>query len=410
MNIAEDYNSDKLPRRTFGLKAESTLHRITFNPSVAKPGEILRVNIPQLSEGVVIIPGSVSLLFDLDIAGHANNTFVNNIGRNLVKELKVSYGGETLQVFQRYDLVKTFEDLFIPSGIRETGLLKYGISNGNIRKLRAGAGDKPSSPDPKEVILSTLHGKKYRIFLDHPILNDHGLFYPRGLKNSILFQLTLASVGDVVVYSDTTKAPNFELTNIELEYSCVYSDSLARKAKEGYQIGKSFLYENISLEKTFTISKPNDGIINQQINLPRRSMSGLFLIFRDDTPGEIDSEKFVFPNIKDVKVTINGMPNRLYSKGMIPSDFWESLKKRFGGEVTQKAFYTSNKFALWIDMRTFPSNEIHGSGLKLDNTLGGVQLSITRKVGGAGNYTCFIFVVADAVMDVMNSDLHSISY
>ena len=45
-------------------------------------------------------------------------------------------------------------------------------------------------------------------------------------------------------------------------------------------------------------------------------------------------------------------------------------------------------------MRTFPSNNIHGGGLKLDNTLGGVQLMIKRKTGGSGNNTCYVFVVA----------------
>ena len=75
----------------------------------------------------------------------------------------------------------------------------------------------------------------------------------------------------------------------------------------------------------------------------------------------------------------------------------------------KKDFYAVSKFALWVDMRTFPSNNIHGGGLKLDNTLGGIQLMIKRKTGGSGNISCYVFVVADAVMDVMNSDLHSIS-
>ena len=120
---------------TFGLKAESTLHRITHNPNSANPGEILRVSIPQLSENIVIVPGSVSLVFDLSIMGHANNRFVNNVGRNLVRELKVSYGGETIQIIQRYDLFKTFQDLFISNDIRDSGLIKYGISSEAITKI-----------------------------------------------------------------------------------------------------------------------------------------------------------------------------------------------------------------------------------------------------------------------------------
>ena len=105
---SEKINPNRIPKEPFGLKAESTLNRITLNPSTASPGETLYINIPKLSENLVIVPGSVSLLFDLDVEGHANNTVVNNVGRNLVTRLKVLFGGETLQDTQRYDLVQTY--------------------------------------------------------------------------------------------------------------------------------------------------------------------------------------------------------------------------------------------------------------------------------------------------------------
>ena len=37
---------------------------------------------------MVIVPGSVFLVFNLSISGHENNTVVNNISRNLVKKTK----------------------------------------------------------------------------------------------------------------------------------------------------------------------------------------------------------------------------------------------------------------------------------------------------------------------------------
>ena len=55
--------------------------------------------------------------------------------------------------------------------------------------------------------------------------------------------------------------------------------------------------------------------------------------------------------ITSVNFNIDGMPNKLYLKGMVPADFWESLRKRFDtkdAEVKQIDFY-ANKFALWID-------------------------------------------------------------
>jgi len=408
--ISEKINPNRIPREPFGLKAESSLNRITLNPSSASPGETLYINIPKLAENVVIVPGSVSLLFDLNVTGHANNTLVNNVGSNLVSRLKVLFGGETLQDTQRYDLFQTYHDLYLPAEDREDRL-KQGISSENMRKLRTNAGDKSSS-DAKEVALAAVHNTKYCIPLNHPILSEHGAFYPKALPHPLTFEITLASVSDVVVYADTVKTPTYTITNLELEYACISSEYLAREALSAYQVGKGFFYENVILHKTFTISKPNDSVINEHINLPRRSMTGILCLFTESyTGGTRDSEKFVNPSITSININVDGMPNRLYSKGMVTSDLWESVKKRFGREgVKQKDFYANNKFALWVDLRAHPDNSIHGGGLVLNNTRDGVKLEMKRKVGGTGNINCHMFVVADALMEVMNSNLKAIMY
>ena len=109
--LSENLNPNISKRKYFGLKAESTLQRVTLNPSSANPGETY-LYIPKLSENKVIVPRSVSLRFDLVLEGHANNTVVNNVARNLVSQFKVKFTSETLQYTTRYDLIKTYEDLF----------------------------------------------------------------------------------------------------------------------------------------------------------------------------------------------------------------------------------------------------------------------------------------------------------
>jgi len=98
-------------KKPFALKAERTLHRITFNPSSANPGETLYVHLPKLSQNMVYVPGSIGLIFNLTLAtaGHANNTLVNNISRNLVSRMKVLCGGEILQDTNRMDLYQTYK-------------------------------------------------------------------------------------------------------------------------------------------------------------------------------------------------------------------------------------------------------------------------------------------------------------
>ena len=84
--------------------ARWTLNRITLTPSEASPNETLYVDTPRLAENIVIVPGSVS--------GHANNTLVNNVCRNLVKHQRVLFGGDVLQHVSDYHLFQTYHDIF----------------------------------------------------------------------------------------------------------------------------------------------------------------------------------------------------------------------------------------------------------------------------------------------------------
>ena len=410
-SVPEKIKPNRVPREPLGLKAESSLNRITFDRSSHNPGETIRVIIPKLSDDVVIVPGSVKLIFDLIVSGHANNTVVNNIGRNLVKRLKVLFGGETLQDTNRYDLFQTYHDLFLETEDREDRL-RQGISSVNMRKLRTEAGDRVES-DAKEVALSKVHGKRYEIPLDHPVISDNGSLYPSALTHDLTFEITLPDVNDIVNHDKAEEKktpPNYKLENIELEYHCIKSDQLALEAMATYETGKGFYYENVHHLENFPISKPNDSIINKKVDTSRRSMTGILLLFEESYDTKRDSEKFVNPDIRSVSININGMPNQLYSKGMIHSDFWEAIKRRMGGSgsVKEKDFYAGDKFGLWIDLRTFFDNSIHGGGLR--NTKDGVKLEIKRKTGGSGNITCHMFLVADAVMEIMSKDLKSIVY
>ena len=405
--ISEKLNPNMSTRKSFGLKAESTIHRITLNPSSANPGETLYLYIPKLSENKVIVPRSVSLRFDLILEGHANNTVVNNVAQNLVSQFKVKFASETLQDTTRYDFIKTYEDLFTDRDNK----LRQGISSEKIRKLRTNAGAKDDS-NTKEVTLANIHNTKYCIPIGHPILDDHGVFHPWALSDQLCFEITFAPVNNVVIYSDTTKPPNYKITNLELEYICISSEFLANEAAGGYQIGCGFLYENIVLPKTFNIAKATDAIINEHVNIPRRSMTGELCLFTEVfTAGTRNSENFVNPKSTSVNFNIDGVPNKLFSNGMLPSDFWQSLNNRFNTKDTLKEsdFY-AGKFALWIDLRSHPDNDIHGGGLFLNNTRDGVKIKIKRQTGGSGNITCHMFVVADAIMEIMKSNLQNIKY
>ena len=85
--------------KTLGaMKAERTVKRITFNPTEANPSNNLYISVPKLNEEEVIVPGTLALLFNIDLTGgHANNYLVQNVSRALIDRFIVKYAGTTVQ-------------------------------------------------------------------------------------------------------------------------------------------------------------------------------------------------------------------------------------------------------------------------------------------------------------------------
>ena len=421
MSVSENLDPTYSKKTHGGLKAIRAVKRITFNPSEANPGETLNVGVPKLNENEVLVPNTMALVFDIVLTGgHANNFSVQNVSRALVDKLVVKFAGTTLQDTVGYDIYKIFQDLFLP-GEKRDNMVPEGIQSENLSKIRSNAGDKPTSSVAAENKLTEVYGTKYRINLDHEILTDYGVFYPQALYNDLVFEVTLAPASQVVKGGDATKL-KYKLTNIQLEYEMIRdstSESLGDQATMMYTNGKEFLYDHVSRDKVVTVAKNSDSRINIKVNAQRRSMKGLLLLFVEPyTAGARDSEKYVFPDIKKVSVTINGSPNMLYNNGIEPRDIWSEASRFFMKEkhkpqfMNMKKFYTDSKFGLLIDLRSMASQEIHGSGTRLVNTTDGVQLEIERKTSGSSGdvINCHVFVISDSQFNVMGRQLQSVQY
>ena len=64
-------------------------------------------------------------------------------------------------------------------------MLHDGIQSEDLNKIRSNVGDKTTGV-AAEIKLNGIYGNKYRIRLDHQILNDHGTFYPQALFNDLV--------------------------------------------------------------------------------------------------------------------------------------------------------------------------------------------------------------------------------
>ena len=401
------------------MKAERTVKRITFNPTSANPGETLYVSVPKLDVNEVIVAGSLALVFDINLkltGAHANNYLVQNVSRALVNKLAVKFAAATVQDTDSYNIYKTFEDLFLSRDKREN-MLREGIQSVDLNRIRSGAGDKKTSGVDEENALNAVYGTKYRINLDHPILTDHGVFYPQALYNDLVFELTLAPAHEVVKGTTSSNVLGYKLENIQMEYEVIRSKTLADEATSEYKSGKEFAYDYVMRERVVPITRGSDTRLNLRVNPQRRSLKGILLLFISPyTPGNRDSEYYFNPDITKVAVTVNGVPNRVYNEGISGSDMWEELTRHFKPStdgrpnMTLAKYLADNKFGLWIDLRSMDDTTMHGNGQRLVNTQDGVQLEIVRKASGSGITNCHIFTVSDAQMNIMGQQLESVTF
>ena len=205
--------------------------------------------------------------------------------------------------------------------------------------------------------------------------------------------------------------------NIQLEYEMIQSRTLANEASFYYETGKEFLYDHVTRDVIVPFKKGSDSRINVKVNAQRKSLKGLLLLFVEPyTAGARDSEKYVFPEIKKISVTINGSLNMLYNNGIESRDIWSEVARFFMKEeykpqhMNLQKFYTDNKFGLLIDLRSMASQEMHGSGTNIVNSTDGVQLEIERKASGSGVVNCHVYIISDAQFNIMSQKLESVQY
>ena len=411
-------NTDRKNRIPLGLKSERLHHVITHNPSSAHPKEKLCVRIPRLTENTFYVPGSINLTADVVISGDSKNSVVNNLGRNLISELVIKFGPEKILDVGNYHLFSTFKDLWLTNEERKNNVFQ-GIQSSNLRALRSGVAEADVSGETSdEKTLKAVYNDKYKIPLDFELVTTHAPFYKFPIQEDVIFEITLAPKEDVI-FTSTTISMNYQLKNICLEYDTVTNQSIAQQISNSYNSGYSVMYDWIDHPKTVNITK-TETLINENLNFPRRSMKGILLLFVSDyTDGARDSEKFENPNISKVKVTIEGIANKLYPEGMRLLDQWEEIKKHFMTEDVKKSqdcymdiekFYgDKNHYGLWLDLRTTEDNRLHGSGKTLENTKDGIQLEITKD-GTKGPYKMHMFVVSDAQINIQNSQLASLQH
>ena len=403
-----------LPTRT--RKTLQAMKAPRFGVSEANPGEMLYVHVPKLNENEVLMPRSLALRLNIDLSGgHENNFLVQNVTQALVSKMEVKFGSTILQQKNGFDIFKIYKDLFLSQEQRDNMIIE-GIQSEDLCKIWSNARDKKTPGVDTKKKLKEIYGTKYLIRLDHEILTDHGVFYPQALYNDLVFEVTLSPASQVVKGSDPTKL-KYKVTSIQLQYEMIHSEMLAEEACSVYSSGKEFVYDHVQLDSIPSFQKGSDTQLYIKVNPQKRSMKAILLLFVEPySPGACDSEKYIFPDLTKVQVTINGSPNMLYNEGIVSTDLWAEASRFFVKEKNKtehmnlKLFLAGDKFGLLIDLRSMADRTMHDSGTRLVNTTDGVQLELERKATGSGKINCHIFIISDSQVNIIGNQFDTVQY
>ena len=191
----------------------------------------------------------------------------------------------------------------------------------------------------------------------------------------------------------------------------------------------AILYYRVLRHRKMTMDKSNT-LWNINLNVPARCMKGILMLFENvavQQPFARNTEAFYNPQITKVEVTIEGIPNQLYSQGMRAFQMWDKAKKYFApgsksppevgtvakdlalADINLGEFLTS-KYSLWLDLRTSDDDRLHGSARRIENANEGIRIQISKKAKAAGALKIYLFVVMDAQLNIEDGRFVSAAY
>ena len=413
-------NPKRMPRVPRALKGERKEIVITHTPSTVLPGQELIVKFPSLGVNDVIVPGSVRLAFNLELDGGSdvNRTIYNNLSRNLISKIQVALQGNEFISYTFADVFHNFKDNWLYEKVVKNETYR-GLEKANVAKLRVGAANADNSANNgKDKALADAFGNRYAIPLDIDIFTTHEPFYPSSLRAPLTYILTFNSADKVVDSTDTEAS--YTLTGLSLEYEIVTSQSLAQTIKNQRKGDSYYLFDRIHMFEHRHVNK-NDTLWNVSIAQPIRSLRGILFLWKD--PSVKNPQRFYNPRVKKTMITVDGMPNQLYSKGMETYQHWNEVKKFFGDTDAEHAQrvardlnnygveiedYYKDKYGLWLDFRSNDDNILHGSGRTIKNH-GGINIELNRDAESAGDLSMYVFLIMDAQLKLEDGSFSSLT-
>ena len=417
-NKLNPYRKLREPRGVKGIRQSVV---ITNNPSTIDQNQQLLVRFPNLSNNDVIVPRTVRLAFEIELVSSkdANKTIYQNIGRAIIKKTTIRISGNEVMSIDDSDIYHCYVDLW-KSPSERVNMAYQGIGKANMLNHRVGA--RNATADTEDEAIADAYKNRFCIPLDFELLESHMPFYQAGLGDRLEYELTFNDYNKVINSTDVDAS--YTIKNICLEFDTVSDTELARQIRQQTNGKMAILYDRILRHRKITKNK-SDTLWNINLNVPARSMKGILMLFED--PERTDNEDFYNPKITKVEMTIEGVPNQLYSQGMKAYQQWDEINKFFAltskrDKETDKFAkdlnfsdttlekYLTKRFALWLDLRTTDDNSLHGSGRRIENASEGITIQITKEAGADASINVYLFVIQDAQINFEDGRFKEVNY
>ena len=417
-NKLNPYRKLREPRGVKGIRQSVV---ITNNPSTIDQNQQLLVRFPNLSNNDVIVPGTVRLAFEIELVSSkdADKTIYQNIGRAIIKKTTIRISGNEVMSIDDSDIYHCYVDLW-KSPSERVNMAYQGIGKANMLNHRVGA--RNATADAGDEAIADAYKNRFCIPLDFELLESHMPFYQAGLGDRLEYELTFNDYNKVINSSDVDAS--YTIKNICLEFDTVSDTELARQIGQQTNGKMAILYDRILRHRKITKNK-SDTLWNINLNVPARSMKGILMLFED--PERTNTKDFYNPKITKVEMTIEGVPNQLYSQGMKAYQQWDEINKFFAltskrDKETDKFAkdlnfsdttlekYLTKRFALWLDLRTTDDNSLHGSGRRIENASEGITIQITKEAGADEPINVYLFIIQDAQINFEDGRFKEVNY
>ena len=300
MEYGKRLNPERSLRTPKGIKGTRQKVIVTHNASEIDQAQELLVRFPNLGSDDVIIPGTASISFNIELtsAVDANRTLVSNIGRAIIKKLAVKLEGNEIMSVDDFDVLACYRDLWKTKSEKRNAIRQGIISTDgcteNCIKLRINAGNKDAT-NAQDKAIADAYGNKFIIPLDFEMLDSTAPYYQVGLGNRLCYELTFNDYNRVTKCATSPKTPDakYKITDISLEYEIATQPDLARSIRSEYQ-HMALLYDRILRHRKIIVNK-SDTVWNWAFNTSCKSLKGILVLFEEEGSYTRDTSKFYNP-------------------------------------------------------------------------------------------------------------------